>query len=144
MSYLSHLILLINIFLICYCSEVSLEFSKRTREVALEIMKGISESLGLESDYIYKTMDLERGLQLIAANYYPPCPQPELAIGIPHHTDHGLVTLLIENDINGLQVEHNGKWVSVNTIPNAFLVNLADHMQVTTIYFLNLIPKICD
>ncbi|CAL9021345.1 unnamed protein product [Prunus brigantina] len=91
-----------------------MEFSKRSREVALEITRAISESLGLEPNYIHDAMNMDRGIQMLAANYYQPCPQPELAIGIPHHTDHGLVTLLIQNKMNGLQVEHNGKWLTVD------------------------------
>ncbi|KAB2635568.1 protein SRG1-like [Pyrus ussuriensis x Pyrus communis] len=103
--------------------EVSLEFSKRTRAVATEILSGISESLGLEADYIAKAMNWDRGLQILAANYYPACPQPDLAIGIPPHTDHGLVTLLIQNDMCGLEVKHNDKWVLVNSAPGSFIVN---------------------
>ncbi|XP_008237166.2 PREDICTED: protein DMR6-LIKE OXYGENASE 1-like [Prunus mume] len=110
-------------------SEVSMEFSKGSREVALEITRAISESLGLEPNYIYDAMNMDRGIQIIAANYYPPCPQPEHAIGIPHHTDHGLVTLLIQNKMNGLQVEHNGKWLTVDGPANGLFFNLADQMQ---------------
>jgi isopenicillin N synthase-like dioxygenase len=110
-----------------------LEYTKRTREVAWEITKAISESLGLEANYIHNAMNMDHGLQLVAANYYPPCPQPEHAIALPNHTDHGLLTLLIENDMSGLQVEHNGKWLNVmNRHPNAFLVNLSDQLQVAT------------
>lgn len=63
--------------------EVSMEFSKRAREVALEITRAISESLGLGPNYIHNAMNMDRGIQMLAANYYPPCPQPEHAIGIP-------------------------------------------------------------
>ncbi|GFY89431.1 hypothetical protein Acr_06g0013710 [Actinidia rufa] len=31
---------------------------------------------------------------------------------------------------SGLQIEHNGKWFHVNPLPNSFLVNTADHLQV--------------
>ncbi|KAI5314404.1 hypothetical protein L3X38_043580 [Prunus dulcis] len=64
-------------------SEVSMEFSKRAREVALEITRAISESLGLGPNYIHNAMNMDRGIQMLAANYYPPCSQPEHAIGIP-------------------------------------------------------------
>ena len=116
--------------MILYVSEISLEYSKRAREVALEITRAISESLLLEPEYIYNTMNMDRGLQLLAGNYYPPCPQPEHAIGLPPHTDPGLFTMLIQNDLNGLQVEHNGKWLSVTGPKNCYFVNLADQMQV--------------
>ncbi|GFS37255.1 hypothetical protein Acr_00g0050910 [Actinidia rufa] len=96
------------------------EYCKRCREVSMELLKGISESLGFEETYIEKAMDLKSGFQLFAANLYPPCPQPELAMGIPAHTDHGLLTLLIENGIGGLQIQHNGKWFHVNPLPQLF------------------------
>ncbi|TYG85446.1 hypothetical protein ES288_A13G054800v1 [Gossypium darwinii] len=95
-----------------------------------EIIRGISESLGLEKDYIYETLNPENGLQLIAANLYPPCPQPELAMGLPPHSDHGLLTLLIQNQIGGLQVQHKGKWVNIDPIPNSFLANIGDHIEI--------------
>lgn len=111
-------------------SEIALEYSKRVRQVAREIIRGISESLGLEDDYIDKALNLENGLQVLAANLYPPCPQPELAMGLPPHSDHGLLTLLIQNEIGGLQVHHKGKWVNVNPVPNSFLANIGDHIEV--------------
>ncbi|XP_050209705.1 2-oxoglutarate-dependent dioxygenase 19-like [Mercurialis annua] len=111
-------------------SETSLEYSKRVREIGRELLKGISESLGLEANYIEKAVNLEEGLQVIAANYYPPCPQPELAMGMPPHSDHGLLTFLIHNGISGLQVQHKGEWVNVNGLHNSFLVNIGDHLEI--------------
>ncbi|XP_059454766.1 2-oxoglutarate-dependent dioxygenase 19-like [Corylus avellana] len=114
-------------------SETVREYSKRTREVASELVRGISESLGLEERYIEKTYDLEVGSQLLVVNLYPPCPEPEVAIGLPPHTDHGILTLLMQNELSGLQVMHNGKWVPVNDPPpNSFLVNMGDHMEILT------------
>ncbi|KAK8568333.1 hypothetical protein V6N12_006887 [Hibiscus sabdariffa] len=110
--------------------EISLEYGKRVRKVARDILRGISESLGLEENYIEKALNLENGFQLLTANLYPPCPQPELAMGFLAHSDHGLLTLLIENEIRGLQVHHNGKWVNIDPIPNSFLANIGDHVEI--------------
>jgi isopenicillin N synthase-like dioxygenase len=96
----------------------------------MELLKGISMSLGLGDTHIQNASNLELGLQLLAANLYPPCPEPELAMGMPPHSDHGLLTLLIQNGISGLQVQHQSKWVNVNYIPNSFIVNVGDHMEV--------------
>ncbi|KAB5516028.1 hypothetical protein DKX38_026676 [Salix brachista] len=111
-------------------SEISLEYSQRVREVARGLLKGISESLGLEGSYIDKALNLERGKQIFIANLYPTCPRPELAMGMPPHSDHGLLTLLIQNGIDGLQIQHKGKWVNVGTHPNSFLVNTGDHLEI--------------
>ncbi|KAL4302970.1 hypothetical protein GQ457_10G019690 [Hibiscus cannabinus] len=110
--------------------EISLEYGKRVRKVAKDILRGISESLGLEDNYIENALNLENGFQLLTANLYPPCPQPELAMGFLAHSDHGLLTLLIQNEISGLQVHHNGKWVNIDPIPNSFLANIGDHVEI--------------
>ncbi|XP_023764743.1 2-oxoglutarate-dependent dioxygenase 19 [Lactuca sativa] len=112
-------------------SDVLFEYTKRTREVARGLLSGISTSLGLDHTCIEKALKLESSLQICIVNLYPPCPQPDLAIGLPPHSDHGLLTFLIENGIGGLQVKHNGQWVDVNnTLPGSFLVNTADHLEI--------------
>lgn len=75
-------------------------------------------------------MNLDSGLQMLAANLYPPCPQPDLAMGMPPHSDHGLLNLLIQNGVSGLQVLHNGKWINVSSTSNCFLVLVSDHLEV--------------
>eukprot|EP00262_Sarcandra_glabra_P012980 TRINITY_DN3476_c0_g4_i1.p1 TRINITY_DN3476_c0_g4~~TRINITY_DN3476_c0_g4_i1.p1 ORF type:complete len:359 (-),score=37.09 TRINITY_DN3476_c0_g4_i1:259-1335(-) len=110
--------------------EVSLEYCTSIREIAKELLKGISESLGLEACYIEKALEMEVGLQILVANCYPRCPQPELAMGIPPHSDHGLLTILTQNEVGGLQVKHKGKWVIVNPLPYSFLVNIGDHIEI--------------
>lgn len=97
------------------------------------LLGGISESLGLEEGFLDKALDLKSGLQIFVGNYYPNCPQPELTMGMPPHSDHGLLTLLIQNQVGGLQVQHEGKWINVNALPNSLLVNTGDHLEVNYI-----------
>ncbi|KAF7816998.1 protein DMR6-LIKE OXYGENASE 1-like [Senna tora] len=111
-------------------SEIIEKYCEKSRGVVEVLLKGISRSLGLEENYIDEKMNLESGSQVFVVNYYPPCPKPELAMGLPAHTDHGLLTLLMQNQIGGLQVQHNGEWVPVNPPPNSYLVNTGDQMEV--------------
>lgn len=107
------------------------EYCERIREMTRELVRGISESLGLETCYLEKAVDLESSSILFAANLYPPCPQPQLARGLPSHSDQCLLTLLLQNQIDGLQILHHNKWVNVNNpIPNSFLVNVGDQLEV--------------
>ena len=111
-------------------SEIALEYCKKIRGVVAELLGGISQSLGLEANYIQNSVKLESAFQIFAANLYPPCPQPDLAMGLPPHSDHGLLTLLIQNGINGLQIQHQGKWINVKGVRNSFFVNTCDHLEV--------------
>ncbi|XP_068305773.1 protein DMR6-LIKE OXYGENASE 2-like [Pyrus communis] len=104
------------------------EYCTSVRGLVLRLLEGISESLGLEKNYIVKALGKQG--QHMALNYYPPCPQPELTYGLPGHTDANLITILLQDEVPGLQVLRNGKWVAVNPIPNTFIVNIGDMMQV--------------
>nr|XP_010939709.1 protein DMR6-LIKE OXYGENASE 2 isoform X2 [Elaeis guineensis] len=112
--------------------EISKEYAKCTRAMGMELLRGIWESLGLEENDMTNALDLHSCFQVLVGNIYPPCPQPELATGLPAHSDHGLLTILIQNGVNGLQVKHGGNWVRVEPLPNSFLVNTGDHMEVVS------------
>ncbi|GMH16398.1 hypothetical protein Nepgr_018239 [Nepenthes gracilis] len=110
--------------------EVASEYCARISQVARGLFGGISKSLGFEESYVEKALNLDSGLQILVANLYPPCPQPELAMGMPPHSDLGLLTLVIQNELSGLEVYHNGRWIKINPIPNSLLVNIADSMEI--------------
>ncbi|CAI9765384.1 unnamed protein product [Fraxinus pennsylvanica] len=110
--------------------ELLLEYCERTQNLLRKLVRGISESLGLEEYEMEKTLNLDSSFQIFIANYYPPCPQPQLALGMPPHSDHGLLTLLIENQVGGLQIQHKGEWLNVNALPNSILVNTGDHLEI--------------
>ncbi|CAM8986693.1 unnamed protein product [Rhodiola kirilowii] len=105
------------------------EYCREARELVLRLLEAISESLGLEKEYI-KNEAIGKHGQHMAMNYYPPCPQPDLTYGLPAHTDPNLITLLLQDDVPGLQVLRHGKWVAVEPIPYTFIVNIGDQMQV--------------
>jgi len=63
-------------------------------------------------------------------NYYPSCPNPDLTLGLPNHSDGSALTVLMQSNVSGLQVFRNGKWVAVEPVANPFVVNLGDQMQV--------------
>ncbi|XP_008812215.2 protein DMR6-LIKE OXYGENASE 2-like isoform X2 [Phoenix dactylifera] len=112
--------------------EISKEYAASTRAMGMELLRGIWESLGLEENDMTKALDLHSCYQVLVGNIYPPCPQPELAIGLPAHSDHGLLTILLQNGVNGLQVKRRGSWVRVEPLPNSFLVNTGDQMEVVS------------
>ncbi|XAR70088.1 Flavanone 3-dioxygenase [Bertholletia excelsa] len=104
------------------------EYCKSVRQLLLKLLEAVSESLGLERGYISKQLGGHG--QHMAMNYYPPCPQPDLTFGLPGHADPNLFTLLLQDDVPGLQVLSHGKWLAVNPIPGTFIVNIGDQMQV--------------
>ncbi|RAL49456.1 hypothetical protein DM860_012889 [Cuscuta australis] len=110
--------------------DIMLEYCESSRNVTKKLLGAISESLNLDERAIYNALELDSMFQIFIGNYYPRCPQPELAMGMPPHSDHGLLTILIENQVGGLQIMHEGKWVNVNALPNSLLVNTGDHLEI--------------
>ncbi|XVE57488.1 hypothetical protein DITRI_Ditri04bG0095100 [Diplodiscus trichospermus] len=64
-------------------------------------------------------------------NYYPPCAQASKVIGLAPHSDATGLTLLIQvNEVEGLQIKKNGKWVRVKPITGAFIINIGDVIEI--------------
>ncbi|EYU40363.1 hypothetical protein MIMGU_mgv11b015651mg [Erythranthe guttata] len=105
-------------------------YTKAINDLHKKLMEVIFESLGLKPDYLQK--EIEQGSQITAVNYYPSCPEPSLALGLPPHTDYGLLTILLQNQ-EGLQIkEKTGNWHCVPAIKEGLVVQLGDHMEVLT------------
>ncbi|KAL1535787.1 flavanone 3-dioxygenase 3-like [Salvia divinorum] len=93
-----------------------------------KLIQIVFESLGLRSDYLQD--DVEQGSQVIAVNCYPTCPEPNLALGLPRHSDYGLLTIILQ-DQQGLEVmDRNEKWQPVPVIKGALVVQVGDQMEV--------------
>ena len=55
---------------------------------------------------------------------------PIADLGVHHHTDAGALTILLQDEVGGLQVFKGGYWYNVDPLPGAFVVNTGDMMQV--------------
>lgn len=108
--------------------EVVAEYSNHMKTLAQKLLGLISESLGLPSSCIEEAVG--EFYQNITVSYYPPCPQPELTLGLQAHSDMGAITLLIQDNVGGLQVLKDGEWVTVHPISDAIVVILADQTEV--------------
>ncbi|XP_072974584.1 2'-deoxymugineic-acid 2'-dioxygenase-like [Typha angustifolia] len=101
------------------------------REVAMKLLRLISEGLGLEEDYFCG--DFSGGKTQMNINYYPPCPDPSLTLGLLPHCDRHLITLLLQGTAAcGLQAKYKGSWINVEPIPNAFVVNFGHQLEIIT------------
>ena len=90
----------------------------------------MSEGLGLEGKVLKSCLGDEELELEMKINMYPPCPQPELALGVEPHTDMSALTILVPNDVPGLQVWKDGNWVAVNLLENALFVHVGDQIEV--------------
>jgi isopenicillin N synthase-like dioxygenase len=67
--------------------------------------------------------------------HYPPQPPDgdEKQLGVAPHTDYGMITILAQDPIGGLElIKRDGEWVGAPFIPGTFIINLGDLMKVWT------------
>ncbi|KAJ1395194.1 Oxoglutarate/iron-dependent dioxygenase [Sesbania bispinosa] len=113
-------------------SETVEVYSREVRKLCQSILKYIALGLGLEGDVFEKMFGV--AMQALRMNYYPPCPRPDLVLGISPHSDGGTLTVLqqAKGSPVGLQVLKDKTWVPVQPIPGALLINIGDTMEVLT------------
>ena len=109
------------------------KYQKKMKSLAYNILLIMLKALGvdeedhekLSSSFLYQS---EGPLQL---NSYPCCPNASQAIGLAPHTDSLLITILHQNNTNGLQVMQEGVgWVPIRPTPGALIVNIGNLMHI--------------
>lgn len=117
-----------NIWQSLYRSTIE-EYSGEVKKLAETILSILSEYLDLHPTRFQEAIG--ELYQNVNFGYYPPCPQSENVQGMGSHSDYGALTILWQNEVNGLQVRKSGKWIMVKpTILGALIVNVGDTLEV--------------
>ena len=110
--------------------ETCQDYGQEMVKLARKLFELIALSLGLPADRFHSFF--KDHSSYIRLNHYPPCPTPELALGVGRHKDGGALTILAQDDVGGLEVKRkDGEWVRVKPTPDAYIVNVGDIIQVT-------------
>lgn len=105
----------------------AMEYFDRAHDVAHHLMRGFA--LGLDLDENFFLRSTSRPLSRASYVYYPPQPADagQDAFGVGPHTDFGVLTVLCQDSVGGLQIEDaNGDWIEAPPIDGTLIVNVAD------------------
>jgi flavonol synthase len=110
--------------------EVNEEYAVHVKKLSETLLGILSDGLGLKRDALKEGLGGEMAEYMMKINYYPPCPRPDLALGVPAHTDLSGITLLVPNEVPGLQVFKDDHWFDAEYIPSAVIVHIGDQILV--------------
>ncbi|GMH19427.1 hypothetical protein Nepgr_021268 [Nepenthes gracilis] len=106
-------------------------YAVELEKLALKLLEFMAKALKMDANEMRAVF--EGGHQAMRMNYYPPCPEPDLVIGISPHSDiQGITILLQVNEVEGLQIKKDGRWVAIKPLSGAFLVNVGDSLEIVT------------
>lgn len=108
---------------------VSMEYYTALHALARDILVVLAKTLDLNEDY-FKDFT-EGAVATLRYLHYPPQPadsDEKLSRGIGAHTDFGSVTLLMQDEVDGLQVYEKStqEWLDVVPTKGAYVVNLGN------------------
>lgn len=106
--------------------EAAEAYHAHTRRLALDLLRLFALALGQPEDFFARfTRKPIVGTRLF--HYPPQAADAGRALGVAPHTDYGMITLLAQDPIGGLELlKRDGEWVSAPWIEDSFVVNLGD------------------
>lgn len=105
----------------------SMAYFHHVHDVANHLMRGFALGLGLDEKFFLKTAS--RPLSRASYVSYPAHPEnsPEDLFGVGPHTDFGVLTVLCQDSLGGLQVQDvHGNWIEATPIDGTLVVNVGD------------------
>ncbi len=108
----------------------ALAYFNHADRVARYLLQGFALGLSLEKDFFLHNSEIP--LSRASFVYYPgqSAQSGKPVFGVGPHTDFGLLTVLCQDDVGGLQVENlNGDWIEAPPIPGTLVVNVGDLLE---------------
>ena len=114
------------------------QFAIKVASLAQKLAEILAEKLGHKSNFFQE--NCLPSTCYLRLNRYPPCPIPLEIFGLMPHTDSDFLTILHQDQVGGLQLVKDGKWIAVKPNPEALIINIGDLFQVININIATSLP----
>ncbi|MEM8998585.1 MAG: 2OG-Fe(II) oxygenase family protein, partial [Acidobacteriota bacterium] len=110
-----------------------LEYLDAMAALGHALMAGLALGLGLDPQ-TFRRRFMADPLLLFRIFHYPPSPAgpPGGSWGVGEHTDYGVLTMLKQDDVGGLEVRSGGRWIEAPPVPGSFVCNIGDMLERMT------------
>ena len=98
------------------------------RKLCERLHEAFAVDLGLAPDFFQSSID--DPIATLRLLHYPAQAAGGAEIGAGTHTDYGNTTILLQDDVGGLEVRtRQGTWLPAPVIPNTFICNIGDSLM---------------
>lgn len=111
--------------------ETVLEYMNALITLGQHLMSGIALAIGIDEDYFLKRGTTDP-LTLFRIFNYPPTSEEADLWGVGEHTDYGLLTILLQDEVGGLEVKTREGWIAAPPIKGSFVCNIGDMLDRMT------------
>jgi isopenicillin N synthase-like dioxygenase len=108
-----------------------LEYIAQATRAAHAIMRSLALGLGLDPEYFDRHYTA-RPTVLFRIFHYPATDASHPGWGVGEHTDYGLLTLLAQDDVGGLEVKTERGWIAAPPIDGSLVCNIGDMLDRLT------------
>lgn len=108
-----------------------LDYMAAATRTAQAVLAAVALSLGLEENWFRRHYTADPTV-LFRVFRYPPQAPGEDGWGVGEHTDYGLLTLLLQDDVPGLQVRTPQGWLDAPPLPGTLVCNIGDMLDRLT------------
>lgn len=112
----------------------AMEWADLMSGVGMELLRAIAVSLELPEDYFDEPFQGTPAWMGKLVHYVGGVVEAAGDQGVGSHADYGFVTLLLQDEVGGLEVLPPGtsQWLPVEPLPGALVVNLGEMLEVAT------------
>ncbi|MCL7033504.1 hypothetical protein MKW94_018716 [Papaver nudicaule] len=104
-------------------------YLKSANKMILGMLSALLKGLDVEIDK--STIRSCTDAKTINMNFFPPCPNPDLTVGIGRHSDISALTILLQDDVGGLFVKAQDKgWIEIPPLKDALVINIGDTLEI--------------
>ncbi|XP_027364743.1 gibberellin 2-beta-dioxygenase 8-like [Abrus precatorius] len=104
------------------------QFASQVSSLAQTLADILADKMGHKSTYFQE--NCSPSTCYVRLNRYPPCPLASEVHGLMPHTDSDFLTILHQDQVTGLQIVKDGKWIAVKPNPDALIIIIGDLFQV--------------
>lgn len=108
-----------------------LSYQEKVTTLAIRILRAFAAALD-QPDDAFSPMYSPAPHQLLKLIRYPGRDASESDQGVGAHKDSGFVTILLQDEEAGLQVEGERGWIDVRPVPGTFVINIGEILEMAS------------